>query len=343
VCEVASARMSSPCRVVAYAVVCLLATAGVASAKPRISGSFAFPRGLTPGGFVEHGTVAGPGNNVWVTTETANGAKTKPALLRIGPTGHITSVTVPAPGGISFSGIGLGPGAKIWFSGTTGASPHGAINGTVSGTTAHATVAPSGGFSWDQMAVVGGTAYLTTGFNVLLSSTDGTTFAKSELENVSPFDIVDYNGGLALAGDGAIGLIPAVSGAMPTAASTLLSSTSGGGVSSRYETVAAGKLWFLAQQESGEVIGIGSAGPDGAASIVPLNTARNITTGPDGSPWVLTSSAADRIGPTGAVSASIHLPHGQVGILIAAATKKYIWVLTLNRSSGASRAIRISV
>jgi streptogramin lyase len=334
--------MSSLRRVAALTLTGLLCATGVAAAKPRISGNFAFPHGLTPGGFVQHGTVAGPGNNVWVTTESANIAKVKPALLRISQSGHISVVKIAAPGGISFTGLGLGPANTIWFSGTTEAGTRGPVNGTVTGTSAHVTLGAPGTFSWDQLAVIGGTAYLTTGFDILLSSSNGTTFTSTALENVSPFDVVAYNGGLALAGDGAIGFLGATSVGVRAAASTIVTSPAGP-ASSRYETVAQGKIWFLAQQESGEVSGIGSAGPDGVASVTPLAGARNITTGPDGSPWVLTSTAAERIGPSGAVTATVRLPHGQSGILIAGASKKYLWVLTLNRSSETSRAIRISV
>jgi len=317
--------------------------AGVSSAaKPHVSGSFALPHGLAPGGFVEHGFVAGPANTVWMTTSTATGGTRKPALMRIGPTGHMSAVKIGVPGGIDFSGVGVGPGNVIWFSGTEGASPHKGVSGTVAGTTAHFAIA-SDSSSWDQLAVIGGTAYLTTGFNDLLTSTNGTTFSSLILENLSPFDVVAFNGGLALAGDGALGTLASPTPNAADVSATLFTSPSGATLSSRYETVAGGKVWFLQQESGGGVQGIGSAGADGVVTVVPLRAARNITTGPDGAPWVLSSTSALRLGPTGSVTASVKLPHGQTGILIAGASKKYVWVATLKRSSGASHVIRISV
>jgi len=319
-----------------------LAIPAPASAKPRLSGTFPFPHGLDPGGFVEHGTVAGPGNTVWMTTETGSGSKAKPVLLRVEPSGRETSVKIPVPGGIEFSGVGLGPHNQVWFSGFEGAAARNGVNGTVTGTVAHYTIA-SDSSDWDQLAVIGGTAYLTTGFNLLRTSTNGTSFGSLILDDVSPFDITVFNGGLALAGDSAIGLLGAASLGPATLSSTLITSPSGVTPSSRFETVAGGKLWFLQDEGEGASGSLGSAGADGVATITPLSGARNITTGPDGAPWVLTSTAALRIGPTGTVTATVKFPHGLSGILIAGASKKYIWVATLNRSSGASKLVRISV
>jgi hypothetical protein len=320
----------------------LLLLPTVSAAKPRITGSFALPRGLWPGGYVEHGFVAGPGKTVWLTTQTAPGSSKKPVLMRIAPSGHMTAVKIAAPGGIDFTGLGLGPGGKIWFSGTGAAGSHKGVSGTVTGTTAHFAIASDSG-SWDQLAVVGSTAYLTTGFDLLLTSTNGTTFSNLVLENVSPFDIVAFNGGLALAGDGAIGLLGSATVGTNNATASLFTSPTGTPISSRYETAAGGKIWFLQQASGGGVEGIGRAGADGIATIVPMPAARNIATGPDGAPWVLTGTSALRLGPTGAVTASVKLPHGQTGVLIVGASRQFVWVATLTRSSGAAHVVRISL
>jgi hypothetical protein len=278
---------------------------------------------------------------VWLTTATANGSRTKPVLLRVSASGSMASVKIPVAGGMEFSGVGLGPGNRIWFSGTTDASPHRGVNGTVSGTTAHFALASDSG-SWGQLAVVGSTAYLTDGFNDLLTSTNGTTFTNLGLENVSPFDIAPFAGGLALAGDGAIGIVnPAGLAAAPTPA-RLLTTASPTTLSARYETVAGGQLWFLQQEGGGEVVGLGSAGPAGGATIHRMSGLHNITTGPDGAPWVLTATRAERIGPNGSVTASVKLPAAQTGVLIVGGTSKYVWVATFKRASASAEVVRIA-
>jgi hypothetical protein len=323
------------------ALAALAAPAAASAAAPHVTGTFAMPHGLVPGGFVEHGTVAGPGNNLWMTTEAAEGSSAKPVLLRVGANGKTGSVKINVAGGMSFTGVDLGPGGQVWFSGTTGAGAHNGVNGVVAGTTAHFTIAPDS-TSWDQLAVLGSTAYATDGFDDLLTSTTGQTFGDIRVSNVDPFDIVPFAGGFAVAGDGAIGILSAASLAASPATATLLTATTTPG--SRYETVAGGRLWFLEQVGDGEIAGLGDAGPDGSTTIGPIDpAARNITTGPDGMAWVLTNTAAERIGPSGAVTAKVKLPAGQTGILIGGASSKYVWVGTLNRSSGKGSLVRIAV
>jgi hypothetical protein len=317
-------------------VAALTLAAATAAKAPKISGTYSMPKGLIPGGFVQHGMVAGPGNTEWVTTETGRGAKTKPVLLRVSASGSITSVKVPASGGISFTGLGLGPHNQVWFSGTAGGG-----NDIVNGTTAHVATQSGGPGSWDELAVVGDTAYATTGFDVMERTTDNATFANVQTTNVSAWDVVPFAGQLAVAGDGAIGLLAPSALAGTSAAATLL--TGPVPLGSREEAVAGGKLWFMQTVAGRNVVGLGVAGPDGAATLHSMSGLRQLTAGPDNAPWVLTNTKAIKIGPTGNVAASVKLPAGQAGILIGGASSKYVWVATLNRASGRAKLVRISV
>src|ERR1700744_5734354 len=63
--------------------------------------SYSLVKGMTVG----RGLATAPDGSAWVAT---NSLKGKTPLLHVSPSGHITSLKVPVPTGLDFTGVGFG-------------------------------------------------------------------------------------------------------------------------------------------------------------------------------------------------------------------------------------------